>query len=139
MHNNYIPTWHTTRCSSITEVSVEAMEAYDEVDAELHSALILVLDANEWSDSCTGLFTPKEKVLGTQRTVRWVGRTSCPVAENRKIFPLPGIELRFLICSVRGLVTTATEHIRQASIIKTIRDTLFRAVTDTECDDRMKQ
>jgi hypothetical protein len=55
------------------------------------SALIGV----EWSDSRTGRFTLEEISPGTPWTGDWVGpRAGLDAVEGRKIFTLPGLELR---------------------------------------------
>jgi hypothetical protein len=44
------------------------MKTYGGAEAQLHAFLTLELDGDEWSVSCTGCFTPKERVPGTQWT-----------------------------------------------------------------------
>jgi len=47
------------------------------MEVELHTFLTSALDEGEWSASCPGCFTPRERAPGTQWKGGWVGpRTS---------------------------------------------------------------
>jgi hypothetical protein len=65
----------------------------------LTSALV----EGEWLASRPGRFTPGERAPGDLWIGGWVGpRTGQDHAERRKIFPVPGLELRPLGCPARS-------------------------------------
>jgi hypothetical protein len=50
-----------------------------------HAFLTSALDGGEWSASCPGRFTPRERVLGTHWIAGWVGlRAGLDVVVKRK-------------------------------------------------------
>jgi hypothetical protein len=59
----------------------------------MHS-LALALDGGEWSASCPGHFTPRERSPGTHWIGGWVGpRAGLDAVVKRKIpYPLPGLK-----------------------------------------------
>jgi hypothetical protein len=59
--------------------------------------LTSVLVGGEWSASRPGHFTPGERVSGMSLTEAWVGpRAGLDYVEMRKLFTLPGLEVRTL-------------------------------------------
>jgi hypothetical protein len=52
------------------------MKGYGGVDVLIHVFLTSALGAGEWSASCTGRFTPEERVPGTH----WIGGSVDPRA-----------------------------------------------------------
>jgi hypothetical protein len=73
------------------------MKAYVGVDVYIHIFLASALAGDEWSVSRHGRFTPEERASGTH----WIGGWMDPRAglddmKKRKIFTLPGLELRHL-------------------------------------------
>jgi hypothetical protein len=62
------------------------MKAYWGVEVYLHAFLTSALDEGEWSASCLGRFTPKERAPGTHWIGGWMGpRASVDTAVRRKI------------------------------------------------------
>lgn len=57
------------------------------LNAQLHTFLILVLSQGEWSASCPNHFITKERVLTTLLTEDWVGpRTSLGIVATYNLF-----------------------------------------------------
>jgi hypothetical protein len=70
------------------------MEAYGWVDVWIHVFLTSVLVGGEWSASHPSRVTSGERTISTAWTGGWVcPRTGLDNVEERKIFPLLGIEL----------------------------------------------
>jgi hypothetical protein len=79
------------------------MKAYGEVEAKIHIFLIWALVGGEWSASRSCRFNPGERATGTHWIGSWVvPRGGLDDVEKRKIFKLPGLELRHLGRPARG-------------------------------------
>jgi hypothetical protein len=73
------------------------MKAYGGVDVQIHIFLTLALAGGEWSPSCPGRFTPRERAPGTH----WIEGCVDPRAglddlEKKKFLTLPGLKLQTL-------------------------------------------
>jgi hypothetical protein len=76
------------------------MKACGGVDVYIHIILISALAGCEWSASRPSRPTPGERVPGTHWIGGWVDpRASMDDVDKRKIFTLPGLELRPLSSS----------------------------------------
>jgi hypothetical protein len=78
------------------------MKTYGGVDLYIHVFLESALIC-EWSATCPGRFTPRERAPGTH----WIGvcvglRAGLDDVEKRKFFILPGLELRSLCRPARS-------------------------------------
>jgi hypothetical protein len=57
--------------------------------------LMTALDGGEWSTSCAGCFTGRERAPATNWMGGWVGlRVGLDAMEKKKMLPLAGIEFR---------------------------------------------
>jgi hypothetical protein len=67
-------------------VSTTPWRRIGEVEVQLHTFLTLAYDGGEWSASCPGHFTPRERVPGTRWIGGWEGpRASLDMVVMRKI------------------------------------------------------
>jgi hypothetical protein len=79
------------------------MKAYVGVDVYIHIFLTSALVGREWSTSRPGCFTPGERAPGTHWIGGWVDlRAGLDDLEKRKLFALPGSELRPLDLPARS-------------------------------------
>jgi hypothetical protein len=70
------------------------MKAHREVDVQIHVFLTSARVGGERSTSRLSRFTPGERVPGTHWREGGVGpRTGLDDVENRKLLPLPGLEV----------------------------------------------
>jgi hypothetical protein len=70
------------------------MKAYGGVDVYIHIFLTSALGGGEWSASGPGRFTPEERAPGTYWIGACVGPRACLDDVEKRIFTLPGLELR---------------------------------------------
>jgi hypothetical protein len=71
------------------------MKAYGGVDVYIHIFLTSALAEGEWSVSLSDRFTPGERAPRTHWIGGWVDpRAGLDDVEKRKLFILPGLELR---------------------------------------------
>jgi hypothetical protein len=79
------------------------MNAYGEVDVQIHIFLTSALVAGEWSASRLDRLTLGKTAPGTHWIGGWVcPRTGLDDVERRKILTLPGFEFRPLCCPGRS-------------------------------------
>jgi hypothetical protein len=71
------------------------MKTYGGVDVQIHIFLTLALTGGEWSASCPGRFTPRERASSTHWIGGWVDpRAGLDDMEKRKFLTLQGLKLR---------------------------------------------
>jgi hypothetical protein len=79
------------------------MKTYGGVDVQIHIFLISALVGGEWSASCAGRFTPRERAPGTHSIGGSVGpKGGLDDVEKRKFLTLPRNELRSLCRPARS-------------------------------------
>jgi hypothetical protein len=79
------------------------MKVYGGVDVQIHIFLTSALVGGEWSTSCPGRFTTRERAPGTNWIGGWVDlKADLDDLEKRKFLTLPGLELRPLCRPARS-------------------------------------
>jgi hypothetical protein len=94
------------------------MKAYEGVEAQLHTFLKSALHGDKWSTSCSGGFTPGERVPGTHWIGGWVGPRigRNAVAKRKNPFTVYCRESKSGR-PARSLVTILTERYRLVTIL----------------------